>query len=81
MDEYISGEFSELEGDEAKDSHKKNMAKSKRIIEDSIKDHPIPHVSSFKKPKKLFDALTKMFEGKNINQKITLRNRLNNVKL
>ena len=34
----------EIEGDEAK-------ASAKRIIEDSIKDHPIPHVSSLKIPK------------------------------
>src|SRR5712692_4023164 len=29
----------------------------------------------------MFDALTKLFEGKNINQKITLRNQLKNVKI
>ena len=29
----------------------------------------------------MFDALTKFFEGKNINQKMTLRNQLKNVKI
>ena len=29
----------------------------------------------------MFDALTKLFEGKNINQKMTLRNQLKNVKI
>ena len=43
----------------------------KRIIVDSIKDHLIPQVSS----------LTKLFEGKNINRKMTLRNQLKNVKI
>ena len=57
------------------------MAKDKRIIADSIKDHLIPHVSSFKIPKEVYDALTKMFEGKNINQKMTLRNQLKDVKI
>ena len=57
------------------------MAKAKRIIADSIKDHLIPHVSSFKTPKEVYDALTKMFEGKNINQKMTLKNQLKNVKI
>ena len=38
-------------------------------------------MSSFKTPKEVYDALTKMFEGKNINQKITLRNQLKNVKI
>ena len=29
----------------------------------------------------MFDALTKLYEGKNINQKMTLRNQLKNVKI
>ena len=53
----------------------------KRIITDSIKDHLIPQVSSLKTPKSMFDALTKLFEGKNINWKMTLRNQLKNVKI
>ena len=63
----------------AKDAHKRNMAKDKRIIVDSIKEHLIPHVSAFKTPKEVYDALTKMFEGKNINWKMSLRNQLKNV--
>ena len=43
------------------------MDKAKTIITDSIKDHLIAHVSSFKTPKEVYDALTNMFEGKNIN--------------
>ena len=69
------------EGDEAKALHKKKMVMAKRIITNSIKDHLIPHVSSLKTPKAMFDALTKLFEGKNINQKMTLRNQLKNVKI
>ena len=80
LDQYINEEVPKPQGDEAKDSHKRNLVKSKRIIVDSIKDHLIPHVSSFKTPKEVFDALTKMFEGKNINQKMTLRNKLNQSK-
>ena len=34
-----------------------------------------------KTPKSMFDALTKLFEGKNINRKMTLRNQLKNVKI
>ena len=47
----------------------------------SIKDHLIPHVSSLKTPKAMFDALTKLFEGNNINWKMSLRNQLKNVKI
>ena len=54
---------------------------AKRIISDSIKDHFRPQVSSLKTAKSMFDALTKLFEGKNINQNMTLRNQLKNVKI
>ena len=51
------------------------------MIADSIKDHLIPHVYTLKTPKAMFDALTKLFEGKNINREMTLRNQLKNVKI
>ena len=81
MDQYIIGEVLEPEGDEAKDAHKRSMAKAKRIIEESIKDHLISHVSSLKTPKEVYDALTKMFQGKNINRKMTLRKQFKKVKI
>ena len=67
LDKYANEEVPEPEGEEAKENHKKNMIRAKRIIENSIKDHLIPHVSSLKTPKKMFDALTKLFERNNIN--------------
>ena len=81
LDQYISKEVPKLEGDEAKAIHKNKLVKAKRIIAYFIKDHRIPHVSSLKTPKEVFDALTKLFEGKNINQKMTLRNQLKNVNI
>ena len=64
-----------------KSLHKKNLVKAKKITVDSITDHLIPQVSSLKTPKEMFDSLTKLFEGKNINQKMTLRKPLKNVKI
>ena len=81
MDTYISGEVLVPEGDEAKALHKKNLVKDKSIIVDSIKDRLILHVSSLKTSKEMFDSFTKLFEGKNINENITLRNQLRNVKM
>ena len=81
MDTCISGEVPVQEGDEAKALHKKNLVKAKRIIVDSIKDQLIPYVYSLKTPKEMFDSFTKLFEGKNINQNMTLRNKLKNVKI
>jgi hypothetical protein len=57
------------------------MIRAKRIIADSIKDHLIPQVSSKDTPKELFDALTRMCEGKNINWKMNLRTQLKNTKM
>ena len=79
MDSYINEEVLVPEGDEAKALHKKKFVMEKRIVADSIKDHLIPQVSSLKTPKAMFDALTTIFEGNNINQKMTLRNQLKNV--
>ena len=81
LDSYINEEVLALEGDEAKPLHKNKLVMDKRIIADSIKDHLILEVSSLKTPKDMFDALIKLFEGKNIYRKITLRNQLKNVKL
>ena len=61
LDHFITTEVPEPEGDEAKDAHRRSMVKAKRIIVDSIKDKLIPHVSSFKTPKEVYDALTNMF--------------------
>ena len=60
--------------------HQKNLVKAMKIIVDSITDHLVPHVSSIKIPN-MFDSLTKLFEGKNINWNMTLRNKLKNVKI
>ena len=60
--------------------HKKNLVKAKKIIVDSITDHLIPQVSSLK-TSNMFDSLTKLFERKNINQNMTLRKELKNVKI
>ena len=46
---------------------RRSTVMAKRTIVYSIKDHLIPQVSSLKTPKAMFDALTKLFEGKNRN--------------
>ena len=81
LDSYIHEEVPVLEGDEEKALHKKNIVMENRIIGNSIKDHLIPQVSSLKTLKAMFDALTKLFEGKNINWNMNLRNQLKNVKI
>ena len=60
--------------------HKKNLVKANKIMVDSVMDQLVPQVSSLKKLM-MFDSLTKLFEGKNINRKMTLRKQLKNVKI
>ena len=81
LENYVKGEVTELKGDEDKAKHKKNMVKDKNIIVDSIKDHLILRVSSLKTPMEMFDALTNLYEGKNINRKMILRTQLKGVKM
>ena len=83
LDWFLKEEVAEPEEDEAKSKYKKDMIKAKRIIVDSIKDkldNLIPQVSSRRTPKEMFDALSGLFEGRNINRKMTLRNHLKTVK-
>ena len=81
LESYINEEVPVPEEDEDKALHKNKLVMAKRIIAYSIKDHLIPQVSSLKKLKAMFDSLTKLFKGKNLNWKMTLRNQLKNVKI
>ena len=81
LEGFIKEEVAELEKDEAKAKHEKDMIKTMRIIADSIKDHLIPQVSSKKTPKEMFDAISRMYEGRNINRKMNLRAQLNSTKM
>ena len=60
LEGFIEADIPEPEGHKAK----KSLIKAKRIIVDSIKDHLIPHVSSLKTPKEMFDALSRLYEGR-----------------
>ena len=73
-------EVKELEEVEDKSNHNKDMIIAKRIIADSVKDNLIPQVSSMETPKEIFNALWSLFEGRNINIKMTLRNQLKGVR-
>jgi hypothetical protein len=71
------------EPDEAKKNtkHKKNEKKEKRIVSDSVKDHLIPHISELHTSRKMYEALNRLYESKDISQNLTLRNQLHNMKM
>ena len=75
LDKFVKVEVKEPEEAEAKSKHKRDM-----IIADSIKDNLIPQVSSRETPKEMFDALSILFKGRNINRKMTPRNQLKSVR-
>jgi inosine/xanthosine triphosphate pyrophosphatase family protein len=77
--DHIKQVLPEPEDQEAKAEFKKNEVKAKTILTESIKDHLIPNVSKLKSPKEMFDALTKLYESKNTNRKLTLMHQLRNV--
>ena len=57
------------------------MIRAKRIITYSIKDNLIAQVSSKDKPNDMFDALSGMYEGRNINRNMNLRSQLKSTKM
>ena len=78
---FIKEEIPETVDAVEKAKHQKDTIRAKRIIANSIKDHLIPYVSSNKTLKEMFDALTKLYEGKNINRKMNLRTQLKNTRM
>ena len=81
IDKYIKDEVPELEEDESKERHWKELIKEMRIIIDSIKDNLIPEVSSNNTLNKMYYALSRMYEGRNINRKMNLRAQLKGTKM
>ena len=77
--DHIKQMLPKPEEEDAKENFIKKEVKAKRILTDSIKDHLIPNVSKLKTPKEMFDALTRLYESKNTNWKLTLRHQLRNV--
>ena len=80
LERFVKEEVEEPKEAEAKSKYNKDMIIAKRIIADSIKDNLVPQVSSKETPKEMFDALFGLFEGRNINRNMTLRNHLKSVR-
>jgi hypothetical protein len=78
---FIKEEVMEPVDAAEKEKHQKDTIRAKRIIADSIKDHLIPYVSYNKTTKEMLDALTRLYERKNINEKMNLRTQLKNTRM
>jgi hypothetical protein len=59
----------------------KKDVKAKRIILDAIKDHVVPHVSSKGHAYQMWEALTHMYQSKNENRKMVLREKMKSIRM
>ena len=55
--------------------------KAQRIILDGVKDHLIPHLTNKKIAKEMLDTFTELFEAKNENRKMALKDKLHYIKM
>ena len=51
------------------------------MILDGVKDHLIPHLAEKKNANDMWDTLKQLFEAKNENQKMGLKDKLHNLKM
>ena len=56
-------------------------ARAQRVILDGVKDHLIPDLEEKKTAKDMWDTLNQLFESKNENYKMELKDKLHNVKM
>jgi hypothetical protein len=62
-------------------AHKLKDVKAKRIILDGVKDHLIPHLSGKTTARDMWEALKSLFQSKNENRKMVLREKLRDTKM
>jgi hypothetical protein len=65
----------------ALDLHEVKEARAQRILLDGVKDHLIPHLVEKKTDKEMWDALIKLYQSDNQNQKMALRDKLHAIKM
>jgi hypothetical protein len=65
----------------ALDLHEVKEAKAQRLILDGMKDDLIPHLVEKKIAKEMWDALKNLYEAKNENRKMALKEKLHNTKM
>ena len=81
IQDYVKKDVTETKDVEEKAKYKKNEAKAKRILIDSVKDHLIPHIVELKTSKAKYDALVGLFERKTTSRRLALRNQLRCMKM
>ena len=78
---FVNENVLELEEEVEKDRWRKNDARARRILVDSVKDHLVPRISKKTTARKMLRDLRKLFQDSNINHALALRNQLSNLKM
>jgi hypothetical protein len=81
LDSVVTSVVEEPNSNVGRANFKKNQAKAKQIIFDSMKDSIMPVIAPLKTTKECFDTLTNMYEKKAPSQKRVLKNRLRTLKM
>ena len=63
------------------DLHEIKEAKVQRILLDGVKDHLIPHLAEKPRAQEMWDTLKNLFEAKNENRKMALKDKLHEVRM
>ena len=63
------------------EEHEALKPRAQRVILDEVKDHLIPHLAEKKTANDMWDTLKQLFEAKNENWKMALKDKLHNVKM
>ena len=63
------------------EEHEALEARAHRVVLDGVKDHLIPHLAEKKTINDMWDVLKQLFEAKNKNYKMALKEKLHSVKM
>ena len=70
---FMNEDVPEPEQDDEKARWKKNDARARRILVDSMKDHLVPNIYEKMTSRKMFISLRKLFQDSNINHALSLK--------
>lgn len=81
IDNYVTNLVEDPSTNVGRTTFKRNQAKSRRIIYDSMKERIMPVITPLKIPKECFDALVKLYEAKAPSHKRLLKSQLCTLKM
>ena len=76
LDSFVTSVVEEPNSNAGRENFKKNQAKAKQIIFDSVKENIMPVIAPLKTTKEFFGSLTNLYEKKATSQNRALKKRL-----